>query len=76
MKIELIEGWHKLAKAWSMQVAALGVVAPDVLNLVAENINGVALLDDGLKSTIRLVCLVAVVLLRPIKQGSVSGDAK
>lgn len=76
MKVQLVEGWTKLWKAWTVQLAALGIFLPDVLQILAENIDGLPLMDSGHKSLIRLACLVAIVLLRPVKQVSVSGDEK
>lgn len=74
MKIKLIDGWKRLWRAWTVQLAAIGIFLPDVLNIVAENIDGLPLLDAGHKSIIRLVCLVAIVLLRPIKQISLQQE--
>lgn len=76
MKVQLVEGWTKLWKAWTVQLAAVGIFLPDVLQILAENIDGLPLMDSGHKSLIRLACLVAIVLLRPVKQVSVSGDEK
>lgn len=74
MKVQLVEGWTKLWKAWTVQLAAVGIFLPDVLQILAENIDGLPLMDSGHKSLIRLACLVAIVLLRPVKQVSVSGE--
>lgn len=76
MKVQLVEGWTKLWKAWTVQLAAVGIFLPDVLQILAENVDGLPLMDSGHKSLIRLACLVAIVLLRPVKQVSVSGDEK
>lgn len=54
-------------KSWSWMAASTGLVLPEVLSLVAEHsalIPGIAPDKDG----IRLLCLVLVVVLRPIKQ--------
>lgn len=76
MKIKLISEWKRLWRAWTMWAAGVGIVLPDLLNIVAENIDGVALLDAGHKSLIRLACLVAVVLLRPIQQPALKEEKK
>ena len=72
MKIQLIDGWKRLWKAWTIQLAAIGIVLPDALQLIADNTSTLAWLDDGYKSGIRLACLVLIVLLRPVKQVSVT----
>ena len=74
MKIRLVEGWQKLWKAWTVQLAALGIFLPDVLQLLAEHIESLPMLDTGHKSLIRLACLIAIVFLRPVKQVSLSGE--
>ena len=71
LKSKLLPNWRSLWKAWSMQLAAVGVVLPELLELVATNADSLSWLDEGVKNTIRLVCLMGVVLLRPIKQESV-----
>lgn len=71
LKSRLLPNWRSLWKAWSMQLAAIGVVLPELLELVATNADSLSWLDEGVKNTIRLVCLMGVVLLRPIKQESV-----
>lgn len=68
MKLKLVDEWKRLGRAWSMWAAAAGILLPDVLQVIADNSGAVPWLDDGKKNTIRLACLVAVVLLRPIKQ--------
>ena len=68
MNIKLIDGWRNLWKAWSIQLAALGIALPELLQLVADNTDALADFDAGWKSVIRLACLVGVVLLRPVKQ--------
>ena len=60
--------WRSLWRAWSVQLAALGVVLPEALQLIADNSDALDWLDGGMKNTIRLACLVGVVLLRPVKQ--------
>lgn len=70
MKIQLVSEWKRLWRSWTMWAAGVGIFLPDVLNIVVENIDGITLLDAGHKSLIRLTCLVAIVLLRPIKQES------
>ena len=68
MKINLIDGWRSIWRAWSIQLAALGIALPELLQLVADNTDLLSGFDAGYKSLIRLACLVGVVLLRPVKQ--------
>lgn len=74
MKIELVENWRKLIKSWSLWAASLGLALPELLQLVADNTDLLVGFDAGYKSLIRMACLVGVILLRPIKQTSVSGS--
>lgn len=69
-KPSLVEGWRSLWRAWSVQIAALGLVLPEILQILADNTDLLTGFDAGHKSLIRLACLVGVVLLRPVKQGS------
>ena len=71
----LIEDWKKLWKSWSIWAAGLGAISPELLQLAADHTDLMPWFDDGYKSGIRLACLVLVVVLRPIKQKSISGDA-
>jgi hypothetical protein len=68
MSIQLIDGWKRLWRAWTVQLAAVGIFLPDILQILAENIDGLPLLDSGHKSLIRLACLILIVFLRPVKQ--------
>lgn len=69
--MKLIPEWKALWKAWSVQLAALGIALPELLQLIADNTGSLDWLDSGYKSGIRLACLIGVVLLRPVKQGGV-----
>ena len=71
MSIKLIEGWRSLWRAWSMRLAALGIVLPELLQIIADNSGALDWLDSGWKSLIRMACLIGVVLARPIKQVSI-----
>lgn len=70
MSIKLIRGWTSLWKAWSIQLAALGIVLPELLQLIADNSDIFAGMDAGWKSGIRLACLAGVILTRPLAQPS------
>lgn len=70
--IKLVENWKSLWKSWTLQLAALGIALPDILQIIAENVDGLPLIDTGHKSLMRLACLVLIVLLRPVKQASLT----
>ena len=73
MKFELVPNWRRLWRSWSLRFAALGATLPEVLQFLADNTDSLPWFDDGYKSAIRLVCLVMVIVLRPVKQEAVSG---
>ena len=68
MTLKLVDGWRSLWRAWSIQLAALGIALPELMQLIADNTDLLIGFDVGWKSVIRLACLVGVVLLRPVKQ--------
>ena len=68
----LVQDWHKLWKSWSVMVALLGAVLPELLQLLADNTDLMPWLTAGDKSGIRLTCLILVVVLRPIQQQSMA----
>jgi hypothetical protein len=70
--MKLVENWKKLWKSWTVMLATAGIFLPDILQIVAENIDGIPLIDTGHKSLIRLGCLILIVLLRPVKQESLT----
>lgn len=74
--MKLVENWKELWKAWGVQIAALGLALPELLQFIADNTSSMYWLDDGWKSIIRMVCLGLVILVRPIKQESLHPDEK
>lgn len=64
----LIPNWRRLWRAWSVQVAALGLLLPELLGLIADNSHSLPWVDEEVKAAIRIGCLVAVPLLRVIQQ--------
>ena len=68
--MKLVENWRKLWKSWTVLLASAGIFLPDILQIIAENIDGIPLIDAGHKSLIRLGCLILIVLLRPVRQES------
>jgi len=71
--MRLIPEWRSLWKALTMHAAALGIFTPELLQVVADNSNLLPWLDASVKDSIRLGALIAIVVLRPIRQKSVSG---
>lgn len=68
--MKLLPEWKSIMlRAWTIRLAALGIISPEVLQLIADNTDSLEWLDGSTKSLIRLACLVGVVLLRPVKQG-------
>ncbi len=55
-------------KTWSWQLAAVALVAPELLQVIADNTSLIHFVSEGMKDTIRLAALVAIAVLRPIKQ--------
>ncbi len=72
--MKLVENWRLLWKSWTVQLATAGIFVPDILQVLAENVDGIPLIDTGHKSLIRLACLVLIVVLRPVKQASLTKD--
>lgn len=69
MNIKLISGWwQNFYKLWSVQVAALGLMLPELLQLLADNSAFLPHFDENAKSLIRMLCLAAVIVLRGIRQ--------
>lgn len=60
----------KFWRSWSWLVAWLGIALPEVLQLIASNTSLIPFLPPEWQGFIRLVALVLVVLLRPVKQSS------
>lgn len=58
-------------KAWSWQIAALGLVVPELLQVLADHTALIHSVDQATKDTIRLVALLGVAVLRPIQQKGV-----
>lgn len=68
--MRLVENWKRLWKSYTVLLASAGIFLPDVLQVIADNVDGLPMIDAQFKSLARLCCLVAIVLLRPVKQES------
>jgi len=68
----IVKGWYKTYTFWLSLVALVGPELPGLLQVVLDNFDtfttAVPLLSDGTKATIRVVLLVAIPLVRAIKQ--------
>jgi hypothetical protein len=74
--MNLLDGWGKLWRAWTVQLAALGIALPELLQLLADNSSLLPWLDAEVKSAVRLACLVLVIVTRPIAQKSLAKPEK
>lgn len=72
--MKLVENWKALWKAWTVQLAAAGILLPDLLQVIADNSALIPWFDDGYKSGLRLACLILIVVLRPIKQPTLTKE--
>ncbi|WP_101492184.1 hypothetical protein [Variovorax sp. RO1] len=61
-------------RSWSWIAASIGLVLPELLSLIASNSDLIPYLDAEATDAIRLVCLVLVVVLRPIPQKALRND--
>lgn len=69
----LVSNWQQVMRnAWSIWAAAAGIVTPEVVQVLADNIILMPWFDEGSKNTIRVICLFLVVLLRPVDQKKVT----
>lgn len=64
----LVDNWKSLWRAWSMRIAALGLVLPELLQFIADNTDSIPSLSPEKKNLIRVVALALVIVLRPIRQ--------
>jgi len=70
--MKLVENWRRLWKSTTVIFGALGLALPELLQILADNTSLVPWMDDGYKSGVRLACLILIVLLRPVKQESLT----
>ena len=72
MKLKLVENWRSLWRAACLWVAGLGIVLPDLLQLIADNSESLPWFDPDWKSAMRLIALAGVIVARFIKQEKVT----
>jgi len=68
----IVDNWRTLWKSLVMWAAGVGLVLPEILQLIADQTQAMSGLDADTKNWIRIVCLVLVIVFRPIKQPSIS----
>lgn len=71
----IVKGWYKTYTFWLSMAALIGPELPDLLQIVLDNFDAfttaVPLLGDGTKATIRIILLMAIPIVRAVKQPSV-----
>lgn len=68
----LIANWKQtLLKSWSVWLAAAGVLLPELLQILADNLDSFPNIDAGYKSIIRTVFLVAIPIARVVHQPAI-----
>jgi hypothetical protein len=72
----IVDNWLHLWKSLVMWSAGVGLVLPEILQLIADQTQAMTGLDADTKNWIRIVCLALVIVFRPIKQPSVSNPPK
>lgn len=74
MSFGWVKNWKQvLLKSWSMWMAFIGVVLPDLVSFVLEHINDFPL-SDSTKNYARLASLALVIVLRPMHQEKLRKD--
>lgn len=61
--------WEVLFRSWSVYVAGLGLVLPELVDFVLANLDSLPLSQES-KMWIRVGALALVIILRPIPQRS------
>lgn len=70
--MKLVENWKTLWKSFSVQLAFLGALLPEILQVVADNSMYLSWLDADAKNIIRFTALMLIPFARVVKQPSVS----
>jgi hypothetical protein len=64
----LVKNWKDvMLQSWAVRAAAAGIALPELAQLVLANLASLPLSADA-KEWVRIVCLVLVILLRPVNQ--------
>lgn len=61
-------------RSWSWIAASVGVVLPEIIQVISDNSALITYLDPDTTNLIRLGCLILVIVLRPIKQKSLNDE--
>jgi hypothetical protein len=76
-KPRLISDWRlRLRRSFAVKAAIVGAVAPQVLQVIADQSGQLPWLDENWKGLIRTVSLIAVPVLLVIKQDSLASPDK
>lgn len=74
---KIVKGWYK---TWVVWAAAGAVVLPEIINIIVGNLDlifsGVPVLGETGKANIRLFFLVAIPIIRAIKQKNLPKPAE
>lgn len=62
-------------KSWSWIAASVGVLLPELMQIVADHSSLIPFVDAEYKDAIRLCALVLVVMLRPIPQRALRDES-
>lgn len=74
MTLGFVKNWKEiLLKSWAVWVAFAGLVLPDLISLVLNNLNDLPLSPE-VKNYTRLACLALVIVVRPMHQTKVGKD--
>lgn len=69
LKSYLVDNWRAvMVNAWSIWAAVAGLVTPELLQVLADQVLSLPWFDEGTKNLIRAFFLVLVVLVRPLAQ--------
>ena len=73
--MKLVFKYSELKDRWSAQLLAIGLLLPDVLDVIvsllnffAENSHAIPGLDASTKSWLRIGCMVGALIVLPIQQ--------
>lgn len=72
--MKIVPNWRQHWRSMSVWAMSLGIVLPDLLNIVAENVAGFPWMDDGWKSIVRTICLCLALVLHFVNQPKMHPD--
>lgn len=66
--MKLVKNWKSLYRTWTVKLATAGLIAPEVLQLIADNTDKVPKLSLEDENTLRLICLCLIIVFRHVNQ--------